>query len=113
MFCDRRLWGKEKWYHTAPEGADMRIPHELLKCVVFLCVKVPVADDKFRMSLAGTAFLVGLEENHDVSFSYLVTAKHILSDLVKKGYKDLYVRLNTRSGTIQHVPILMDWVKFR
>ncbi len=115
MYKDTRLFGAEKWYHTAPEGANMRIPDELLHCVCFLCVKITSGPDAGRFIYFGTGFFVGVPHDGYGDFIYLFTAKHIIDEAKRAGYDSLFVRLNRRDGSAEHVDLgsLGRWAMYR
>jgi hypothetical protein len=75
-----------------PEGAGMRVPDELKKCVVFIGVE----SDSGVVSYRGTAFFVRIQSqipNH--SIIYLVTARHVVAE-ISKGH--FFIRANTKDG---------------
>lgn len=74
----------------------MIIPDDVRKCVGFLAYKM--ADGQFR--LAGTAWLFGrLIEGTERSFSFVVTAKHVIEGIRAKGLNRVYLRLNLKDRT--------------
>lgn len=81
MFVDRRMGGASRYYLSRPKGADVRLPDEVRKCVVF--IGYPGLGG--GMVVTGTGFLVvangpqvGLRQT---AFSYLVTARHVVLKL--------------------------------
>lgn len=69
----------------------MIVPDELRKCVAF--VSMPMANGDMR--LVGTAFFIGREiQGTTSSFSYLVTAKHVIEGIRKKGVEKAFIRVN-------------------
>jgi len=71
----------------------MRVPDEVLKCVVFLG-----REQGFEIKWIGTGFLVMLEEKegqHTFRFPYLVTANHVADAIDGAPFK---IRVNKRSG---------------
>jgi hypothetical protein len=91
LFCDRRL-GVERWYASPPLDYLMRVPDDLLKCVVFVGRTVADASGARRPRYEGTAFFVGMpsERVPEVMFTYLVTAAHV-ADMVEA---DFWIRQN-------------------
>lgn len=75
----------------------MRVPDEVLKCVVFLYVKKKDKNDTEHYSPVGTGFFVQMQSEDDstVSINYLVTAKHCVENLSE----DLFVRVNNKNGS--------------
>jgi hypothetical protein len=71
--------------------ADMNVPDEIRKCVLFLGTKT---DGRF--SPRATAFLVAYEE-HGIRTGFLVTAQHVVSGILGKG--DIWIRENLKNGT--------------
>jgi len=72
----------------------VRIPSDVLKCVVYVG---GAADRVYR----GTAFAVALEENDQTGsfrFPYLVTAKHVAEKIEGKAF---LVRVNMSDGSVQ------------
>lgn len=56
----------------------MRVPDEILKCVVFLGTFVPESPSGVRLSFISTAFFVVVPSpTLGRAFIYLVTAKHV------------------------------------
>jgi hypothetical protein len=70
----------------------MRIPAELLDCVVFLCVE----DGRGGWKYGGTGYFVSVnaELSDDLAFLYFVTAKHCLDQAGSR----LALRLNLKAG---------------
>src|SRR5438067_650180 len=83
----------------------MRLPDDLLQCVCFLCIKRGAG-----FEFAGTAFFVGhpSDTHPEVSYVYLVTAKHCVVAGEKAG--GLYVRMNTVDGKSGMLQINTQWV---
>lgn len=107
LYCDTRLGGIKRWYYGKPEDADMRIPRDVVKSVGFLCVKATDDYGQLYDHFIGTAFFVfsHLEAEPHTPFIYLVTADHVLQDAMEKGYSEFFVRLNTRQGTSETIPL--------
>lgn len=85
----------------------MRVPDEIRDCVCFL--------ETWRESRTGrgTAFLVGLEDDRlqGFIFSYVVTARHCLYDLIGKA-DEIRLRFNGQSGGIGVVKTSgNDWLE--
>lgn len=104
LYLDTRLGGTERWSVGPPKGWGMRVPDEALKSVVFL---VRGADPP---SAAGTAFLVSVDSERIATraYTYLVTAKHVLTKARQEGTA-LHVRLNTKSGGAAIVNVEDAW----
>jgi hypothetical protein len=75
----------------------MRVPEDVRKCVVFLGLEVLNEHKQPELRFSGTGFMVGVRarKNENISFSYLVTAKHVE---VKLRGKRFAVRANTKDG---------------
>jgi hypothetical protein len=74
----------------------MRVPDEILSCVVFLGYEVAPGELQF----AGTAFFVTkqLEGFPDSDVVYIVTAKHVIEGIRQQGAPYVYLRMNTVAG---------------
>jgi hypothetical protein len=94
----------------------MIVSDEIRKSVVFIGYRL--ADDRTRM--VGTGFLVARPfdesatprrgETH-TSFSYLVTAKHVIDGIRDLGLAEVLARVNYRSGEARWVSIPIEyWV---
>lgn len=68
----------------------MRVPEELLQCVVFIGIK----DDRGRFRPRATGF-VGAVEEHGHRWTMLVTAEHVVSGLQAKGH-EIWMRTNLK-----------------
>lgn len=86
----------------------MIVPDELRKCVAF--VAMPMANGDTR--LVGTAFFLGREiEGTTRSFSYLVTAKHVIEGIRSKGVEKAFIRLNHVNGESRWLETnVTDWL---
>lgn len=74
---------------------DMRVPNNARRSVVFIGI---IQDGSFKPKATG--FLVHtMDSGLDYQFPYLVTAEHVVSGLMTKGF-DLYCRLNLKDGTV-------------
>ncbi len=89
-----------------PEGVKrlMRVPDEMLRCVVFLYYKV-----QGKMMAAGTAgwfaySLPGFEDRH-TGPGLLMTAQHVIDEISKAGTDDerVHIRVNTKDGGTKFV----------
>jgi hypothetical protein len=80
----------------------VQIPDEFRKCVAFLAVE---DTDSFRF--IGTCFFVSRPAFGNRSFRYLVTARHVVDDLLN-GVDKLLVRLNTKIGDAVWSELPMD-----
>ena len=113
MYRDTRLGNVEKWYHTVPKDAYMRIPDELIKSVCFISVKLPDGDGKFLMTTLGTGFFVELTEG-DYSCRYLITAKHVLDDAKRINVDTVFLRVNVKNGRYKYLDVKLNdlWFKW-
>jgi len=91
----------------------MQVPDQIRKCVVFLGYRLADGGTK----LAGTGFLVarpyqeGLEPSMGSvcpSFTYLLTAKHVLEGIQKQGIDEVLIRFNYRDGKARWVSSKID-----
>jgi hypothetical protein len=92
-YVDYRLGGVARHYFTPRKDIDMRVPDEILKCVVFIG-----RESGFDVRWVGTAFLVMLREevgNQTLIFPYLVTANHVADSIDGAPFK---IRANKRTG---------------
>lgn len=82
----------------------MRVPDAILECVGFLCLK-----REGKYDVIGNAFFVTvLSDDKTREFYYLITAKHLV-EMCSEG-DDLWVRLNTKAGGIDHLRLKGTWV---
>jgi hypothetical protein len=104
MHCDHRIWGLQKWYFEKPYDY-MQIPEEIRKCVAFL--GYPMADGSER--LRGTAFFVSRDIGGR-TFTYAVTAKHVIDKIKNLGINEVILKLNRTGGAAlaNRVP-LANW----
>ena len=83
----------------------MRVPDDILKCNVFLCVHTGKDFEP-----GGTAYFVSVPSETTAGlYAYLVTAKHCIIQ-AKQKYGDLFIRLNRRDGGLQLIRIDSDWI---
>jgi hypothetical protein len=76
----------------------MRVPDEVRKCVVYFARKVQGPDNSIVTAYVGTGFFVTYPaEVQGMSFSYLVTAKHVVKALEGHPY---VVRANSKTGGV-------------
>jgi hypothetical protein len=80
----------------------MRIPNELLDCVVFLCRETPSG-----WKYGGTGYFVTMKSvvHDDLSFLYFVTAKHCLD----QAGPSLALRLNRKAGGSCILRVEAEW----
>jgi len=89
----------------------MLVPDEIRDCVVFL----GDVDDLGNERVRGTAFFVArpinLGSSHNLSFSYLVTARHVIDGMKKRKRQNVRVRINFRDGEARWIDTDIDsWV---
>src|SRR5688500_17466283 len=103
-YVDRRLGGVDRWYLHRPRELDMRVPDELLKCVVFIgTTEYPDGSSEHaEHTLEGTGFIICLSVpgHTDKFFAFIVTAGHVAD---RTEGKDCWIRANTKDGG--HVPM--------
>jgi hypothetical protein len=78
----------------------MRVPDETRKCVAFVGMKTARGYE-----VKGTAFFIGRRRqvgDHNFSFMYAVTAKHVIDGIRDKG-SDICMRVNFRDGSSQWI----------
>lgn len=86
----------------------MRVPEVYRRCVCFLLVKV--TDEKGEYDhFIGTGFFVQYWDGA-CHYRYLVTARHVLERVFKRGYTQIYIRLNKSEGGSVIMPIPDEWV---
>jgi hypothetical protein len=87
--------------------SDLVIDPQLMQCVGFLC-KEEGSGFKKRKKPIATAFFVGIAtELPEYSFSYLVTARHVIDPA-----EELWLRLAKHDGTVKHIPVPIEkWFK--
>ena len=99
MYLDRRLGNTPRWFIEPPEGADMRVPEEVLKSVCFLgAADIDPRNASTEVFWGGTGFFVLHQSEFDASIGhcYLVTAKHVADRLAGRSFA---VRVNSKAGT--------------
>jgi hypothetical protein len=92
-YVDYRLGGEPIYYFTPREDINMRVPNEVMKCIVFLGI-----EHEFSTKYVGTGFLVSMEEKEPhgtFRFTYLVTANHVADKLDGVPFK---IRANRKAG---------------
>jgi hypothetical protein len=77
----------------------MRVPDELLHCVLFIGVK----DARGRFIPRATGF-VGAIEDLGQTWSCLVTAEHVVAGLLAKGH-EIWIRTNLRGAGAEEMRI--------
>jgi hypothetical protein len=86
----------------------MKIDEQVRKCVAFVGFRT--RDGSFRF--AGTAFFLGRDVPGEAkaTSAYLVTAKHVIDGICKKGLPEVWARLNHTDGTSKWFSTkLTDW----
>ena len=76
------------------------IPKEVKDVVTFIFIK----NDSGQVIPNGTGFFVGVKDENDpnISYIYLVTAKHVLlDDKTSSFFNSIYIRLNKKTGDSQ------------
>lgn len=82
------------------------IPQEVKDTVTFIFIK----NDSGQVIPNGTGFFVGVKDENDpnINYIYLVTAKHVLlDDKTSSLSNSIYVRLNKKTGDSQFFEILL------
>jgi uncharacterized protein YuzE len=79
--------------------ADMRVPDELLRCVVFIGIK----DARGRFKPRATGF-IGAINDLSHRWQYLVTAEHVVSGLQSRG-SEIWIRTNLRGAGAEETRI--------
>src|ERR1700735_4014960 len=84
----------------------MKVPQNVTECVCFLCVR-----PRDHYLFGGTAFFMSVPalESPELSFIYLVTAKHCIEAAQRQG-QILHVRVNTKGGKSEYLQINDDWI---
>jgi hypothetical protein len=85
----------------------VRIPNNFLQCVTFLGVTLTEGPSAGEFLCLGTAFLIVMEQDGQ-PFSYLVTARHVLDEAQRGGFKTLQARFNRKEGGVEVVPLSDD-----
>ncbi len=94
----------------------MRVPDEVRKCVVFLCINILQRESADKTFLpGGTAFFVVLKPDANVTIGYLFTAKHVIEDMqndLRNTDGQIYIRIELISGEVVYVPTeTSQWIK--
>jgi len=95
-FADHRMGGIPRWYPDPPGDAFMRISDDIRKCVVFVGKESRTRDGVICRRFVGTAFFVTVpaQKHPGMSFTYLVTAKHV----AERAGTNILIRLNSKAG---------------
>jgi hypothetical protein len=104
-----RLANSPQWYLIPPQDINMRVPHSITKCVVFIGTETanPAEPIKWR----ATGFFVSFPStlasasSPNRGFMYLVTSKHGVRKL-EGG--DFYIRANTKDGKSKTFRVMKD-----
>lgn len=74
----------------------MKVPDEVRKCVCFIGFENKITSS---VSLVGTGFFFGLlnEDQNAVKLSYVVTARHVIEGLTKRGIDRILLILNGKA----------------
>lgn len=86
------------------------VPNEVKKTVAFIYAK----NSENKLAPLGTGFFIGVPVNNSnpngESFTYFITAKHVLRDSTEKFFNEVYVRLNKKdsSSEILRLPIVTE-----
>ncbi|PJE76725.1 hypothetical protein COV05_03085 [Candidatus Uhrbacteria bacterium CG10_big_fil_rev_8_21_14_0_10_48_16] len=86
----------------------MLVKKEILECVAFILYK----DDKEQFHYVGTAFFLGeYVEDINKTFTYIVTAKHVIAGIkTKQNDGNVYLRMNAKTGSTKLILLnLEDW----
>jgi hypothetical protein len=105
-YCDRRIYGDEKWYAYEPDDAYMRVPNGLRDCTCFLCVY-----KGGELVIGGTGFFLSFQSTHGhhLTWTYLVTAKHCVVENIALG-REIYARINTKQGGAELTRLSDGWI---
>ena len=75
----------------------MRVPDEVLKCVVFVGLLPVPSNDQKPFHFIGTAFFISMPSGKEgTRFVYLITAKHVAEKL---AHKQFLLRMNNKRGS--------------
>lgn len=104
FYYDDRLGGIPLAVFGDERKALVRVPDDILKCTVFLCVNTGA-----EYAPGGTGFFVSIPSDvGGALYTYLVTAKHCV--IQAKQYGDVFIRLNGRDGKMKFMKIEADWI---
>jgi hypothetical protein len=96
------------WPASAKRGlADMQVPDDIRKSVVFLGIKPRDKDGKEGKFVAKATGFAICQEEHGMRLGYLVTAQHVVSGLMTKGH-DIWMRTNLKNGECDETKIPSD-----
>jgi len=107
---DRRIGGCPRYFIGDESEELVQVPLELLRCIAYVCAR---ARTGARQWVEGTAYFVSVEESGEM-FWYLVTVAHVVDAVHAKpsGDREIYIRLNTRSGGTRMVRTkYKDWLR--
>lgn len=108
LYADDRLGGVTRWRLCSGEDARVIVPDEVRKCVVYIGAEI-----SGKETWCGTGFFASRPwvSNSEARFQYLVTARHVIADLVHKHQVDeILVRLNARKGGVRVLRTkVADW----
>jgi hypothetical protein len=99
MILDTRLGNTPRWWLTPPKDGKMRVPDQVRESVVFVGRLIAYGTEERQRPL-GTAFFVSVpsEAFPDVTYLYLVTARHVAKGLSLGG--PWFLRFNVTGGGI-------------
>jgi hypothetical protein len=87
----------------------MSVPEEIRKCVAFIGMKMATGE----IRLVGTGFFIARPfEILDSSFTYFVTARHIIEGIANKGLDTVFLRLNRKDGDAEWSEVPLAHWKF-
>lgn len=89
------------------EGFAQEIPSQFKRPIVYISIK----NDKGKYVPSGTAFFVGVRHKYDStrSYTYLVTARHVLTSYNKATSDIIEIRVNTNEGGSQSEDLVLSY----
>lgn len=105
ILLDARLGNCPRWYLGPVPHLKMRIPPEIINSVVFVGYRYDDADGE-KLKLCGTGVVVSVQETPQAAYHYLVTDKHVLSDIEGKSQ---VIRANSATGGAALISYSGNW----
>src|SRR5438067_3287336 len=107
FYYHHRLGGVPQAVYGDDAGELVRLPDDILDTVAFLAVAE--AHDEADRRCRGTAFLMSVHStmHNDITFPYLVTAKHCITKAIDENCS-LYLRLNKTDDETEDIKLPLD-----
>ncbi len=95
------------WHLNSPCDINMKIPDDIKRSIVYLGVK---RDGKITYRATGFLVSVPCERFHNMTFSYMATAKHNADKLMQEDI--FYIGANSKEGRIVNIAVKKENVEW-